>query len=186
MSVSILKNKHETRRRFNQLHYFFNWYSNFEVSIEWSVAEEARVETSRLICILSEYRSICSRVIYADHPRHVFVNIVHHSLAHALRYSSTFEAFDHERRYIKLMLLYNGWVSRIFVNIYAQISMGCSSPSFSVPRFLDIHPHSSKKNFENSSMINCLLRHSYHSFRTKNTSLSCVENFSLKRSHNCW
>ena len=46
----------------------------------------------------------------SDHPRHVFVNIIHTRLAHALRYSSTFEAFDCERRYIKLMLLYNGSV----------------------------------------------------------------------------
>ena len=44
----------------------------------------------------------------SDHPRHVFINVIHNSLAHALKYSSTFEAFNHERRYIKLMLLYNG------------------------------------------------------------------------------
>lgn len=47
----------------------------------------------------------------SDHPRHVFVNVIQNSLAHALRYSSTFDAFDHERRYIKLLLLYNGLVS---------------------------------------------------------------------------
>lgn len=44
----------------------------------------------------------------SDHPRHVFLNIIHNHLTHALRYSSTFQAFNHERRYIKLMLLYNG------------------------------------------------------------------------------
>ena len=47
----------------------------------------------------------------SDHPRHVFVNVIQNSLAHALRYSSTFEAFDHERRHIKLMFIYNGSVS---------------------------------------------------------------------------
>ena len=44
----------------------------------------------------------------SDHPRHVFVNVINNHLAHALRYSSTFEAFNHERRCIKFMLLYNG------------------------------------------------------------------------------
>jgi hypothetical protein len=43
----------------------------------------------------------------SDHPRHVFVNIINNHLVHALKYSSTFEAFNHERRSIKLMLLYN-------------------------------------------------------------------------------
>jgi hypothetical protein len=44
----------------------------------------------------------------SDHPRHVFRNIVQTTLARAVRYSSTFEAFNYERRTIKLMLLYNG------------------------------------------------------------------------------
>jgi hypothetical protein len=44
----------------------------------------------------------------SDHPRHVFVNIISTSLAHAVRYSLTFRAFNYERRYIKLALLYNG------------------------------------------------------------------------------
>ncbi len=44
----------------------------------------------------------------SDHPRHVFGNIIQTALTRAIRYSSTFAAFHHERRYIKLMLLYNG------------------------------------------------------------------------------
>ncbi len=44
----------------------------------------------------------------SDHPRHVFNNIIQTSLTRAIRYSSTFEAFNVERRSIKLMLLYNG------------------------------------------------------------------------------
>ncbi|CAF1683791.1 unnamed protein product, partial [Rotaria magnacalcarata] len=43
----------------------------------------------------------------SDHPRHVFSNIIKTSIERAIRYSSTFEAFNYERRYIKLMLLYN-------------------------------------------------------------------------------
>ena len=46
----------------------------------------------------------------SDHPRHVFVNIIECALLRALRYSSTLEEFNHERRAIKLMLLYNGFV----------------------------------------------------------------------------
>jgi hypothetical protein len=44
----------------------------------------------------------------SDHPRHTFRNIVHVALCRAIRYSSTLEAFNHERRTIKLTLLYNG------------------------------------------------------------------------------
>ncbi|CAF4078673.1 unnamed protein product, partial [Rotaria sordida] len=47
----------------------------------------------------------------SDHPRHVFMNIIKTSLTRAIRYSSTFEVFNNERRYIKLMLLYNGYTS---------------------------------------------------------------------------
>lgn len=44
----------------------------------------------------------------SDHPRHVFVNIITTALARVVRYSSTLEAFNIERRSIKLTLLYNG------------------------------------------------------------------------------
>jgi hypothetical protein len=44
----------------------------------------------------------------SDHPRHTFVNIVKTSLTRAIKYSSTFKAFNYERRHIKLTLLYNG------------------------------------------------------------------------------
>ena len=44
----------------------------------------------------------------SDHPRHVFKNIIQTTLLRAIRYSSTLQIFDKERRLIKLMLLYNG------------------------------------------------------------------------------
>ncbi|CAF3682173.1 unnamed protein product [Rotaria socialis] len=44
----------------------------------------------------------------SDHPRHYFGNITRTSLCRAIRYSSTLQEFNYERRYIKLMLLYNG------------------------------------------------------------------------------
>jgi hypothetical protein len=43
----------------------------------------------------------------SDHPRHTFKNIVQVALCRAVRYSSTFETFNNERRAIKIMLLYN-------------------------------------------------------------------------------
>ncbi|CAM4986946.1 unnamed protein product, partial [Rotaria socialis] len=52
----------------------------------------------------------------SDHPRHVFSNIIKTSIEHATRYSSTFEAFNYERCYIKLMLLYNGYPSTFIEN----------------------------------------------------------------------
>ncbi|CAF1461460.1 unnamed protein product, partial [Rotaria magnacalcarata] len=52
----------------------------------------------------------------SDHPRHVFSNITKTSIERAIRYSSTFEAFNYERRYIKLMLLYNDYPSTFIEN----------------------------------------------------------------------
>ncbi|CAF2155607.1 unnamed protein product [Rotaria magnacalcarata] len=40
----------------------------------------------------------------SDHPRHVFSNIIKTSIERATRYSSTFEAFNHERQYISKSL----------------------------------------------------------------------------------
>ena len=46
------------------------------------------------------------RPFTSDCPRHVFSSIIKTSIERATRYSSTFETFNYERRYIKLMLLY--------------------------------------------------------------------------------
>jgi hypothetical protein len=46
----------------------------------------------------------------SDHPRHIFDNIIDGALMRAIRYSSTLTVFNEERRSIKLMLLYNGFV----------------------------------------------------------------------------
>jgi hypothetical protein len=50
----------------------------------------------------------CVVPFLSDHPRHVFSNIIEGALFRAIRYSSTLELFDDERRHIRLMLLYNG------------------------------------------------------------------------------
>ena len=43
----------------------------------------------------------------SDHPRHIFRNVIQTVLTRAIRYSSTFEAFNMEQRTIRLTLLYN-------------------------------------------------------------------------------
>ncbi|CAF5004758.1 unnamed protein product, partial [Rotaria socialis] len=51
----------------------------------------------------------------SDHPRHVFRNVIQTALMRAIRYSSTFEAFNIEPRTIRLTLLYNNYPS-IYIN----------------------------------------------------------------------
>ncbi len=46
----------------------------------------------------------------SDHPPHIFRNIIYTALVRAVRYSSTFEEFNNERRYIRLKLLYNEYI----------------------------------------------------------------------------
>ncbi|CAF5041203.1 unnamed protein product, partial [Rotaria magnacalcarata] len=56
----------------------------------------------------------------SDHPRHVFSNIIKTFIDRAVRYSSTFEAFNYERLHIKLMLLYNGYPSTFIENEFQK------------------------------------------------------------------
>ena len=44
----------------------------------------------------------------SDHHSHVCGNTIQAVLIRVVRYSPTFEGFNDERRYIKIMLLYNG------------------------------------------------------------------------------
>ncbi|CAF2079602.1 unnamed protein product, partial [Rotaria magnacalcarata] len=67
----------------------------------------------------------------SDHPRHVFENIVQTSLRRAIKYSSTFQLFNDERRYIKSTFLYNGYPSSFIDKIFRKIFSGyISSRSF--------------------------------------------------------
>ena len=76
----------------------------------------------------------------SDHPQHVFGNVVQSALTRAVRYSSTCEAFENERRYIKLILSYNGSVSAIYqfnifslhLQIYLQVPIQIHRKSISV------------------------------------------------------
>ncbi|CAF2092967.1 unnamed protein product [Rotaria magnacalcarata] len=54
----------------------------------------------------------CVVPFISDHPRHVFSNIIQAALLRALRYSTTLDIFEKERRSIRLMLLYNVYPSR--------------------------------------------------------------------------
>jgi hypothetical protein len=52
----------------------------------------------------------------SDHPRQIFKNVIDAALKRAVQYSSTLPAFHVERRSIKLMLLYNGYLFHFLNN----------------------------------------------------------------------
>ncbi|CAF5216820.1 unnamed protein product, partial [Rotaria magnacalcarata] len=67
----------------------------------------------------------CVVPFVSDHPRHVFSNIIR-----VVRYSSILGIFEKERRSFQLMLLYNGYSSKIdtrfrklFSNLISQSSV---------------------------------------------------------------
>ncbi|CAF3506423.1 unnamed protein product [Rotaria sp. Silwood2] len=68
----------------------------------------------------------------SDHPRHVFVNIIDCALLRAIRYSSTLQEFNHERRTLKLMLLYNGYPTRYIYSRFNKFFAKCSITSTSI------------------------------------------------------
>ncbi|CAF4114993.1 unnamed protein product [Rotaria magnacalcarata] len=72
----------------------------------------------------------------SDHPRHVFENIVQTSLRRAIKYSSTFQLFNDERRYIKSTFLYNGYPSSFIDKIFRKFFSGYISSRSFLP-FLD-------------------------------------------------
>lgn len=98
----------------------------------------------------------------SDHHPHVFRNIIRTFLQRAIRYSSSYEIFEDERRSIKLMLLYNGYVpmSSIFI---------LDGPTISLPfkSCLDIRRHSSMNNSNDSLLRQQRRRHSYRTSTMK-------------------
>ncbi|CAF1237188.1 unnamed protein product [Rotaria sp. Silwood1] len=68
----------------------------------------------------------------SDHPRHVFRNVIQTALTRAVRYSSTFEVFNNERRAIRLMFLYNrypsNYINQQFEKFFADYMSSTSSP----------------------------------------------------------
>ncbi|CAF4270332.1 unnamed protein product [Rotaria magnacalcarata] len=81
----------------------------------------------------------------SDHPRHVFINVIQTSLARAVRYCSTLEAFNHEQRYIQLTLLYNGYPSTFMDREFLKFFFGYISSTSFLPiiddekQFLKMH-----------------------------------------------
>ncbi|CAF3262925.1 unnamed protein product [Rotaria sp. Silwood2] len=57
----------------------------------------------------------------SDHPRHTFSNIIQTALVRAIRYSSTVEAFNNERRAVRFMLLFNGYPTRYIDKQFRKI-----------------------------------------------------------------
>ncbi|CAF1186890.1 unnamed protein product, partial [Didymodactylos carnosus] len=67
----------------------------------------------------------------SDHPRHIFRNVIRIALTRAIRYSSTFEAFNIEQRQVRLKLLYNGYPSIYINKQFQQFFLKHMSSSFS-------------------------------------------------------
>ncbi|CAF4750370.1 unnamed protein product [Rotaria socialis] len=68
----------------------------------------------------------------SDHPRHIFENIITTSLLRAIRYFSTLQAFNHEIRALKLMLLYNSFPSRYIRHYLKKFFQQLSATSISI------------------------------------------------------
>jgi hypothetical protein len=107
-------NKSETSLR-NLLDEANTWHLN--IKLEYKISQslpflDVLLTNNHGILTISVYHKPSAQPyvipFISDHPRHVFRNIVQNALARVVRYSSTFEAFNYGRRYIKLMLLYNG------------------------------------------------------------------------------
>ncbi|CAF3618926.1 unnamed protein product, partial [Rotaria socialis] len=85
------------------------------------------INNKNSILSTSVYRQLvaepCVVPFISDHPPHVFSNIIHAALLRAVRYSSTSEIFQNERRAIRLMLLYNG-LKRDIHKIHSETFQG--------------------------------------------------------------
>ncbi|CAF1383311.1 unnamed protein product [Adineta steineri] len=106
------RSEHELRKLLDQAN---TWHPN--IKLDYKISQSLPF----LDVLLTNKNGILSTSVYhkpnaepyvisfsSDHPRHVFVNTIQTLLTRAVRYSSTFETFNYERRSIKLMLLYNG------------------------------------------------------------------------------
>ncbi|CAF1434632.1 unnamed protein product [Adineta steineri] len=67
----------------------------------------------------------------SDHPRHIFRNVIQTALMRPIRYSSTLEVFNIERRTIRLMLLYNSYPSTYINEQFQRFFMKYTSSSSS-------------------------------------------------------
>ncbi|CAF2144204.1 unnamed protein product, partial [Rotaria magnacalcarata] len=120
-----------------------NWYPN--IKLEYKIGKSLPF----LDVLLTNINGILSASVYhkptaepyvvpfiSDHPRHVFENIVQTSLRRAIKYSSTFQLFNDERRYIKSTFLYNGYPSSFIDKTFRKFFSGFISSRSFLP-FLD-------------------------------------------------
>ncbi|CAF1506248.1 unnamed protein product, partial [Rotaria sordida] len=73
----------------------------------------------------------------SDHPRYTFANVVQTALVRAIRYSSTFKAFNIERRTIELLLLYNGYPITYIDKQFRKVFLDAISDTSLLPKIDD-------------------------------------------------
>jgi hypothetical protein len=76
----------------------------------------------------------------SDHPQQIFKNVIDAALKRAVQYSSTLSAFHAERRSIKLMLLYNGYMFLFLHNCRCLFSKFSYPPRYLYDRFYQFFP----------------------------------------------
>ncbi|CAF1655043.1 unnamed protein product [Adineta ricciae] len=69
----------------------------------------------------------------SDHHPYIYANMIQTALARAVRYSSTFEAFNQEKRQIKLMFLYNGYSSSYIEDQFHKYFLGYINEAAFIP-----------------------------------------------------
>ena len=106
------RSEHELRKLLNEAN---QWHPN--IKLEYKISQslpflDVLLTNTNGILLTSVYHKPSAEPyvvpFISDHHPHVFRNIIKTILTRAVRYSSTIESFEQERRFIKLMLLYNG------------------------------------------------------------------------------
>ena len=111
-----------------QLHHLLSqanrWHPN--IKLEYQISQhlpflDVMITNANGLLLTSVYHKPSAKPyilpFLSDHHSHVFRNTIQTVLSRAVRYSSTIEIFQKERRCIKLMLLYNGYVMHIYILI---------------------------------------------------------------------
>ncbi|CAF4020406.1 unnamed protein product [Rotaria sordida] len=104
------------------------WHPN--IKLEWNIGNNVPF----LDVLLTNNNGVLHTSVYhkpsaepyivpflSDHPRYTFPNIIKTALVRAIRYSSTFEAFNNERRAVRFMLLFNGYPTRYIDRQFRKI-----------------------------------------------------------------
>jgi len=115
------RSEHELCKLLNEAN---QWYPN--IKLEYTISQslpflDVLLTNTNGILLTSTYHKPSAEPyvvpFISDHHPHVFRNIIKTMFTRTIRYSSTIELFEQERRFIKLMLLYNGYVTLKKCNI---------------------------------------------------------------------